>query len=343
MVYCVYLLFRPLIMHTFATETEDHEKALALIAKYGKSSLDYFKTYNDKDFWFSEDGEGFIAFRTSRNYAVVLENPVCRDEAALERNIRAFDDYCKQNGLRPAYYRIPEEDRALYERLGKKLLPVGEVAVVNLETWGLEGSSKRGLRNEVNKLTKTGYTFKENAPPQKDAFLQQLKAVSEDWLKSLERSELVFSQGMFQEKELKEQTILSVENPEGKVVGFVNLIPDHVPGEANFDLMRKTEDAPNGTMDFLFARMFEYLQMQGFQSCNMGMVPMSGIADPDNMQERILKLAYERIRQFGHYKSLRAYKEKFDPRWQMMYLAYDALFDLITLPSALENVFEPPR
>lgn len=341
MVYCVYLLFRPLIMHYAATEAEDHDRARTLTEKYGNSSLDYFKTYSDKSLWFSTDKEGFVAFKTWRNYAIALENPVCRDETSLAANIAAFDNYCQQNGLRSAYYRIPEGSKALYEKLGKKLIPVGEVAVVNLESWTMDGSSKRGLRNEVSKLIKLGYTFNENLPLQNDAFLQQLKAVSDGWLKELDRTELVFSQGLFSEKELKNHTILSIENPEGKVVGFVNLIPDHAPGEANFDLMRKTEDAPNGTMDFLFVKMFEYLKGKGFKSCNMGMVPMSGIEDPENMQERVLKLAYERIRQFGHYKSLRAYKEKFDPAWEMMYMAYDAPYDLIYLPNALENVFEP--
>ena len=71
------------------------------------------------------------------------------------------------------------------------------------------------------------------------------------------------------------------------------------------------------------------------------MVPMSGIDDPDNLQERVIKLAYERIRQFGHYRSLYAYKEKYAPDWQMMYLAYDTPLDLAYLPSALERVFEP--
>jgi phosphatidylglycerol lysyltransferase len=95
-------------------------------------------------------------------------------------------------------------------------------------------------------------------------------------------------------------------------------------------------------MDFLFVKMFEYLKSEGFKTCNMGMVPMSGIDDPDNLGERILKLAYDHIRHFGHYKSLRAYKEKFEPRWQMMYLAYEAPYDLITLPNALDTIFEPP-
>ena len=94
-------------------------------------------------------------------------------------------------------------------------------------------------------------------------------------------------------------------------------------------------------MDFLFARMFDHLKKTGFKACNLGMVPMSGIDKPENIQERVIKLAYEKIKQFGHYKSLREYKEKFNPDWQMMYLVYSDPFDLIYLPLALEQVIEP--
>jgi len=67
---------------------------------------------------------------------------------------------------------------------------------------------------------------------------------------------------------------------------------------------------------------------------------MSGIEKPDNLQEHLIKIAYERLRRFAHYKSLRHFKEKFNPDWQMMYLAYEASFDLIYLPNALEEVME---
>ena len=337
----VFLLLRPLIQRNPSTVEDDLHKAMALVEKYGKSGLDYFKTYSDKKFWFSEDGEGFVSFKTSRNYAIALENPVCADKEAMLKIIPAFDSYCYKNGLRPAYYRVPESYKTIYEKLGKKLIPIGEEAVANLETWTLSGGEKSAMRNAINKVTKLGFTFHVNQPPQKDAFLQQLKATSEEWLKHDERTELVFSQGLFNEKELKNQVILTTENPEGKIVGFINLIPDYNAGEANFDLMRKTEDAPNGTMDFLFAKMFEYLKSIGFKTCCLGMVPMSGIHEPENIQERVIKLAYEKIKQFGHYKSLRGYKEKFNPDWQMMYMVYSATFDLIYLPGSLEQVVEP--
>jgi phosphatidylglycerol lysyltransferase len=340
-IYLVFLFFRPLILRPATSYDEELLRARELVKKYGKSNLDYFKTYYDKKYWFSEDPEGFVAFKTERNHAIVLENPVCKDEASLIKIIGAFDNYCRQNGFHTAYYRVPETDKPVYERLQKKFLPIGEMAVMNLEAWTMSGSDRRALRNEVNKMTKLGFSFQVNPPPQKDAFLQQLEAVSNNWLNDLQRSELVFSQGLFDVNELKNQTILTVENPEERIVGFINLIPDSTAGEANFDLMRKTKDAPGGTMDFLFVNMFEYLRNNGFKNCNLGMVPLSGIHEPENLTERAIKLAYERIRQFGHYKSLRSYKEKFDPSWQMMYLVYDTSYDLIYLVNALERIFKP--
>ncbi|MCB0643045.1 MAG: DUF2156 domain-containing protein, partial [Phaeodactylibacter sp.] len=265
--FLAYLLLRPLVSPLHTQAEADHQKALALVEKYGSSSLDYFKTYADKLFWFAADGESCIAFKIARNYALVLENPVAKDEAACLAAITAFEAYCRKNGLRASYYRLPAGSKERYEKLGKKLLPIGQEAIVNLETWTMTGHRRQNLRTAINKRSKQGYVFQVNRPPQNDAFLQQLRAVSDAWLRDMDRSELVFSQGQFDETELKNQVILSLENAEGKVVGFINLIPDSIAGEANFDLMRKTEDAPHGTMDFLFAKLFEYLQGEGFKTC----------------------------------------------------------------------------
>ena len=336
--YIAFIILRPLIFRPDVSDEESRIKAKDILAKYGKSSLDYFKTYSDKRFWFDTDVDGFVSFKVSQNYAVSLENPVCKQPAQMEILITGFDEFARENGLRTAYYRVPHSSIDIYEKLKKKVLPIGEEAIVNLTTWTTQGGDKKALRNAINKLTKTGYEFRVSEPPQKDAFLQQLEAVSQLWLKQNKREELLFSQGKFDKDELKNQTILILENGEGKVEAFVNLIPNGPEGEGNFDLMRKTDDAPHGTMDFLFVNMFEYMKNKGFTSCNLGIVPLSGIQEPGNLQERIMKLAYEKIKRFSHYKSLRDFKEKFDPTWEMMYLVYTSPFDLIYLPGALEKV-----
>lgn len=215
---------------------------------------------------------------------------------------------------------------------------MGEEASVDLTAWSLQGGHRKDLRNALNKISKQGYVFKVNAPPQRPAFLQQLRAVSDEWLRGTERGELVFSQGRFDATELSGQTVLSVEAADGAVVAFINVIPSGVPGEGTFDLMRKVEGSPNGMMDFLFCRMFDYFREQGLTRCNLGMVPLSGITEPTDAKERAVKLAYERAGGMAHYRSLRQFKEKFDPQWQTTYLGYGEPLDLVQLAVALDRV-----
>ncbi len=337
MLFWVYLFLRPYIFKSALPISEEKQFAKKLVEKYGNSSLDYFKTYDDKCIWLNTDKTGFISYKIVLDYAIVLENPVVESLKIQKKMIVEFEDSCQKNGLRVAYYRIPENSLPLYKSLNKKTLPIGEEALVELQKFTIEGSDKKSLRNAVNKLTKSGYVFKIYEAPQNEGFLQQLKSVSNEWLEEMNLKETVFSQGIFSEKELKTQTIFTIENQEGKIEGFVNIIPDYAKGEANFDLMRKTTTSPSGTMDFLFVNMFEELKKRGYVSCNLGMVPLSGIEDPQNIQERALQTAYEKIKKFSHYKSLYQFKEKFDPDWTMMYLVYDDLYDLIMLPNVLKK------
>ena len=146
---------------------------------------------------------------------------------------------------------------------------------------------------------------------------------------------------MFLWDELKNQTIITVENSEEKVVAFLNIIPDYVKGEGTYDLIRKTADAPNGVIDFILVELFIYLKQQQYTAVNIGFAPLSGITNAQNFPERFMKFAYEKIRSFAHYKGLRDSKEKFSPVWYNKYLVYDQDYDLLQVPSALTQVIKP--
>jgi phosphatidylglycerol lysyltransferase len=218
---------------------------------------------------------------------------------------------------------------------------LGQEGVIDLLTFSLEGSSKKYIRNAINKTTRLGYKTNIHHPPVKDGILQRLKNVSDDWLHDTGRSEIIFSQGMFVWEELKQQSILTVENAEEKVVAFLNIIPDYAKGETTYDLMRKTKDAPNGVMDFILIEFFNYAKSQNFSFVNLGFAPMSGIDDPHTFPERSMKFAYEKIKSFAHFKGSREYKEKFGPKWHNKYLVYQNDFDLLQIPAALAKVYKP--
>ncbi len=338
--FLIYTLIRPYFFKSYPSP-EELENPRKLISQYGRSCLDYFKTYQDKMIFESEGQNAFISYRPAGNFAVALENPVAENEEQMKQCINQFDLFCFETGFKSIYYRVPECDLPLYKSLKKKVLFLGQEGLVDLNSFTLEGGSKKSIRNALSKVKERGYKSKIHTPPIKDGLLQKIKSVSDEWLDETGRSEIIFSQGMFNWDELKQQTLITVENSEEKIVAFLNIIPDYAPGEGTYDLVRKTMDAPNGVMDFLIVELFGYLKAEGYSYANMGFAPMSGLNDPHTFKEKSMKFAYEKIRGFSQYKGLREYKEKFVSVWINKYLIYDHDYDLIQIPGALMKVIKP--
>ncbi|HLO57507.1 MAG TPA: phosphatidylglycerol lysyltransferase domain-containing protein [Bacteroidales bacterium] len=337
--FLVYCLVLPYVYKENASE-EDIAKAKVLLGKHGKSALDYFKILPDKLIFFPEGIEAFIAYRVTGNYAVVLENPVAANENDAIKCAKQFDRYCYENGLKSIYYRVPVESLGIFSGCGKKNMFIGQEAVVNLDKFSLEGTSRKSIRNAINKIRDKGYRVQIHQPPVKDGILQKIKSVSDEWLELTERKEIIFSQGSFEWKELKGQTIITVENSEEKVIAFLNVIPDYAPNEGTYDLLRKTADAPNGIMDFILIELINYLKSNGIHYLNLGFAPLSGLNEGQTIKDKSIRFAYEKIRALAQYKGLREYKDKFEPVWQNRYLVYDNDYDLIQVPVVLSRVIQ---
>ena len=335
--FLLYTIVSPYIFNE-KTEKEKLEQAKKLVGKYGHSQLDHFKTYYDKLLFFTNDQDAFVAYQTAGNYAVVLEDPVCRDPEKMVAVIQEFDSFCAANGLKSIFYRVPEHSLPVYTRLKKKSLLIGQEAVLDLPSFTIEGKDKKSIRTSSNKQKELGYQIRIYQPPIKDGLIQKIHSVSNEWQKERHYNELVFSQGVFDPSELKGQTIIVVENQEEKVLAFANIIPDYAPGESTYDLIRNAKDTPNGLIEFLMAEMFFYMKAQGFKSANLGFAAMSGIEEGKSFPEKSIRFAYEKIRAFAHYKGLKEFKDKFSPSWHNQYLIYSNDYDLFSVPSALKKV-----
>lgn len=332
----IYHLLLPHIVHPLHVES-DLLEAEDLVKRYGRSSLDYYKTYFDKLIFFSADRQAFVAYKIAHNYAVVLEIPVARNQSALEKTLHEFEQFCRESGLRPLYYRVPEQQLTAFKSLKKKTLLIGQEAVAEVAAFTLEGKSAKVWRNALHRAEKEGVTLRVYEAPVHLGILQKLKCISDQWL-SEGRREIGFSSGVFQLEELGEQTILTVENAEDQVMAFLNLIPTPVAGEATYDLLRRQPDTPGWAMDFLMASLFSYLKTKGYHTLNLGLAPMTGLDRARSLPERALKFAYQRIKFFAHYHGLRAFKEKFATDWQNQYLVYNSDSDLVAAASVMAEV-----
>ena len=333
--YIIYMVIKPAVFR-HNNHIDEIKHAKDIVEKAGKSQLDYFKYYRDKLFYFTDNGQALVSFKNSDEFAIVLESPVCEDKTKIPEIIDEFEDYCSRNGLKTLYYRVDETDLPFYE--DKKSILIGQEGIIDIENFSLAGGDKKSIRNGIKKVETLGYACKTYEPPLNTGFVQKLKSVSSEWLHSNEKEESVFSQGAFDEHEIAGQIVFVVENNDGKILAFANIIPDFAPFEGTYDLIRKTNDAPGGVLDCLLVNMIEHFRGQGKKYLNIGLAPLSGIEKAGNLPERTIKFAYENMRRLSHLKGMRFFKEKYATIWHNKYLIYSNGYDLLQAPIALNKV-----
>jgi phosphatidylglycerol lysyltransferase len=318
--FAVYSLFRPIVFRLVQL-AQERSQAAAIVAKNGRSTLDYFKVWEDKSYFFSSDSLSFISYREVGGVAFCLGDPVGPTENK-STTIRAFLDFSTQNGWVAAFL-IPDEP-ATARLLGLSLLKVGEEATVDLDRFVSGAAEGKYFRYVRRKLESDGYIFERLKAPHAEDVLNEAQDVSDRWLTLPRHREYGFLQGRFERAYLRSCTVCALRSADGRMVAFINEVPSYRPVEATFDMMRHLPGLHWGAMDYLFLRMMVELRNEGNRTLNFGVAPFVGIGNRGDatITERAVNTVLERLDRFVHAKGLRQYKLKFDPEWKDSYLAY---------------------
>jgi phosphatidylglycerol lysyltransferase len=326
--YAGFMLLRPVFMRGLAT-VDERAQAKEIVERFGRSSLARFLLFDDKRYFFTPGGS-VIGYALVGRTAVTLGDPVGPPEDLLP-SIQAFSNLCQGNDWLPVFYQTPPSTLDTYKQASFDALCVGDEGIVNLETFTLEGKEGKALRSPANKLTNAGYMFIVHQPPIEDALLDELRAISDEWLTMMHGSEKRFSLGWFEDDYIRNSPIGAVHAPEGWVTAFANFVPEYQINEITIDLMRRRKDIEHGTMEFLFVGLFQWAKAQGYQGFNMGLSALSGVGEQadDPAVERVMHWVYEHVDQFYNFKGLHSFKEKFHPEWSPRYLIYPGAPNLI--------------
>jgi phosphatidylglycerol lysyltransferase len=244
---------------------------------------------------------------------------VCLDRAILD--FRRFAD--AQDRV-PVFYEVLEPELSHYHDHGFDLFKLGELAIIQLKEFSLAGKRWEDLRQAVNRSTKEQITFEIVNPPHDSVVLAEVKRVSDTWLSYKGSAEKGFSLGRF-DGDYIGLTPLALVRRAGELIAFANLVPPYGGHDAaSLDMMRHVGDAPRSTMDFLFAKVMQWAQEQGYATFSLGMAPLSRVGDNQyaRFNERLASLAFRYGSSLYNYQGVRRYKDKFKPEWTGTYLAY---------------------
>jgi len=313
-------LLRPArVTHRPATPAE-LERALPVVAA-SRSTTAYLALLGDKELLFHEDGKAFLMFGVQGKSWIAMGDPVGPPEARRELAWR-FRELADAEGDWAAFYEVGADDLPLYLDLGLAPRKLGEEARVPLAEFSLAGGGRKALRAAHNRVVREGFAFSLLQPAEVPARLDELEQLSDHWLAAKNTREKRFSVGWFDRAYLSRTPVALVQR-EGRAVAFANVWLGGDREELSIDLMRHGEDAPPGTMDYLFAELMLWGKAEGFRWFSLGMAPLSGL-EPHRFApvwNRAGALLFRFGEHFYNFQGLRAFKEKFDPVWEPRYLA----------------------
>ncbi len=275
----------------------------------------------DKSLLFSRSGKAFLMYGKHGRSWIALFDPI-GPLAEWPELIWGFSELANAHGGRVAFYQVRPEGLPFYLDAGLRAIKLGEDAHVPLREFSLKGTKRSHLRQSLNRGEREGLRFEVLDAAAVAARFEELRRVSDEWLQAQQAREKGFSLGHFSAAYVARNPVAVVRKAE-RLVAFATLMHTEQHAEATIDLMRHVNDAPSGTMDFLFVKLLLHFQALGYERFGLGMAPMSGMATHRLAPawHRVARFAFERGERFYHFRGLRGFKQKFDPVWEPRYLA----------------------
>lgn len=331
----LWILFKP--GKILPAGDKDYHKIFNLILKYSTSPEDYFKYWpKDKDYYWPDDIEGFIAYKKSGSVIFVLPDPITPPHAQNQA-IESFISWAREHRYTACFLPVYGSGGInKYSNAGLDIMQIGSSALTNIDEFVNKTSRGKWWRWQKNRAEKSGYKFFTSLPPHSNELLDKLKAVSTAWQADGERKERGYAMGYFDKDYLQDCQINYLEDSDGKIIAFSNLLPALNNGKTiTIDLLCYMPGINNAMPYLLMKTIGELAENPGVKYFDLGFVPFS---KTNNAILRAIKTISAGKFSAG---GLEQFKNKFDPEWLPTYMAYDGDYaDLAAIASNIERVME---
>jgi lysyl-tRNA synthetase, class II len=334
---------RPLSERVLQSAGERRE-AGELVRAHGDDSLAFFALRQDKSWFFSPSRRSFLAYRVLGGVALVSGDPI-GDEAEVPELLAEFQRVCRAHGWRLALLGVREELLPLAGALGLRGIKLGNEAVVRADLFSLEGRSIRKVRQSVARLGRARYTFRVIPAADLDAHLRaQLERVSDTWRgRNCERGFSMAMDNLFREGD----ALFAVAEREGRVGGFLHLVPAAGGRAYSLSAMRRLPDTPNGLMEFLVVQTVGWARDHGVDEVSLNFCVFGDlIADePATRLHAVARRGLRAADRLFQLERLIVFTRKFAPEWRPRYVCVERLTDVPRVGIAYlraESLLTPP-
>ncbi|WP_412541809.1 DUF2156 domain-containing protein [Longispora sp. K20-0274] len=321
------------------------DRARALLAR-GGSNLSYMTTWEGNDYWFAATDDAAVAYRVIGGVAVTTGDPF-GEPAARRSAVAGFAEFCQDNGWTPCFYSVTEDVRRAAEELGWSAVQVAEDTVLPLPELKFSGKKWQDVRTALNNAGKAGITAQWWRFPEAPLSIsEQIREISEDWVADKGLPEMGFTLGSLTELDDPRVRCLVAVDAEGRVHGVTSWLPVYRDGEPvgwTLDFMRRGTTDFRGVMEFLIASAALGFKEEGAEFLSLSGAPLARLdrGDEPGALQKLLDFTGRTLEPVYGFRSLFAFKAKFQPVYQPMFMAYPDPAALPTIASAIGRAYLP--
>ncbi len=324
-----YVIFRPLASPRHLPGPAARRLAESLVRAHGSDTLSFFKLRGDQHYFFSADGRAFVAYRIENGVLLLAGDPIGPPEAFSELLVE-LREFADARGLKLGAVGAGERMRVLYEKLGLRMLYLGDEAIIELDRFSLEGRPIRKVRQSVTRLSKVGYRAELRATGDLDpATLQQVERVVELGRQGAPERGFSMAMDSVAGEACQDTLVVLARDGEGDVRGVLHFVPCYGRNTMSLSFMRRDPDTPNGLTEFMVASAAELLRQHGMEEISLNFAAFARwMHSPERWYERLLGKLVAVGNPYFQIESLYRFNSKFFPRWEPRYLVYEGKLGL---------------
>jgi lysyl-tRNA synthetase class 2 len=297
-----------------------------------RDSLGYFATRRDKSVVFAPDHGAALTHRVIASVSLASGDPIGPPEE-WGPAITGWLSEARSYGWYPAVIGAGEEATRAFVAAGLKALPLGDEAVVDVDSFVLRSAALRPIRRSVERIARAGYRIRivRHGDLSADE-LAELAVRAEEWRGN--EPERGFSMALNRLGDPTDARCVAVlaTDSSGRLRGVQSYVPWGADG-LSLDLMRRDDDGENGVTEAMIAALVQAGPDLGVARISLNFAVLRGVFEA---AERVApgplirtgNAALTVASRLWQLQSLYRATARYQPRWEPRFLCYDSAFAL---------------
>ena len=327
---------------------EGMARAKAMLESVGGSTMSWMTTWPAMRYLFTADGRGYIGYERHAGVALALADPVV-PHPTIAAAVTEFATMAERGGLIPALFSVTDAAADAARAAGWRTVQIAEDTLIDLPGLEFKGKAWQDIRSALNRARKESIEFRiVTLAEEPFAILAQVRAISEAWVGDKELPEMGFTLGGVPEALDPKVRVGIAIDATGSLHGVTSWLPVYSEGGEvrgwTLDVMRRRTDGFRSVMEFMIASACLQFREQGAAFVSLSGAPLArgdvSQAELDRT-DRLLDRLGGALEPFYGFRSLHAFKAKFQPRFEAVHLAFRDEADLPRIGVALTRAYLP--